>query len=235
MFSNGFGTLGAVPTNLNTLNPVSNIGKDKFDRVKLRFAPRHPFASYPANSILGPLAATNGLVWPLKPSVTIQNQVEYESLNLTHAIQELHSFNSNKAPVINITGQFVCPTVDDALYAMAAIHFLRSASKMAFGNASLNKTTGLPAGTPPGAPPPVLLFSGYGPAMFNDLPVIINSYPLDLPTDIDYITIPFGPAAGTRLPVSFTLSVSLTVQQSPQNMRNFDLNYYTQSGQKSWW
>ena len=236
VFNNAFATQGnpeklsVKPTVLKRLS-----GADKFDRVKLRFMPGHPYASYPAGSILEPLAQTNGLVWLFKPTVSVTNSVDYETMNLTHAIQEIHSFSSNKAQTINVSGLFVINTIDDALYAMAAIHFLRTASKMSFGTAGTSETTGLPAGVPVGSPPPVLLLSGYGPGMFNELPVIITGCPLELPIDVNYVEIPYGPAQGTKLPVSFTLSVSLTVQQSPQNMRSFSLDKYGMKNIQGWW
>lgn len=236
VFNNAFATQGN-PTKLsvNPSNLINLSGADQFDRIKLRFMPGHPYASYPLGSILEPLAETNGMVWLFKPTVSVANSVDYETMNLTHAIQEIHSFSSNKAVTISISGLFVNNTIDDALYTMAAIHFLRTASKMSFGTAGTISETGLPSGIPIGSPPPVLLLSGYGRCMFNDIPVIITGCPLELSSDVNYIEIPYGPAQGTKLPVSLTLSVTLTVQQSPQNMRSFSLDKYGMNSIKGWW
>lgn len=235
VFSNPFATVGGVSSPLNNSSTRSPSGADKYDRAKLRFIHGHPYASYPG--ILNPLVQTNGLVWPFKPIITVTNTVEYETMNLTHSIQEIHAFGTNKATTISVTGQFIIQNIDDALYALAAIHFLRVSSKMAFGlsGSSISATTGIPDVIPAGSPPPVLLFSGYGQSMFNDLPVIITSVPFTLPQDVDYISIPSGPGMGTKIPVMFSVDVSLTVQQSPVNMRNFNLGNYANAGQKSWW
>ena len=240
IFNNAFATLSGPGT--LTTNNFNNINQnaDQWDRVKLRFAPAHPLASYPTGSMLHPLAATTGLVWLYKPSVSISSNVEYESMNLVHSISEVHSFVANRAPTITVSGPVISQTVDDAMYALACIHFLQSVSKMAFGNTGLSNTQtlntlGASATIPTGSPPPVILLSGYGQAMFNDIPVIVTSFGLDLPADVDYIEVPTGPGAGTKIPVSFMLQVSLTVQRSTANMRGFNIDTFSRYGIKSWW
>jgi hypothetical protein len=229
--NNGFATISAVPS--DTVIPMNQLGtgSDKFDRVKLRYKSGHPMASYPG--ALNPLARTTGLVWLFKPAIQVTMPVDYESVALTHSIQEIHAFSSNKAPTISVSGQFVSQNIDEATYALAAIHFMRSVAKMSFGTEVF--VNGQVAGTPIGSPPPVLLLSGYGLLMFNDIPVIVTNVSLDLPADVDYIQVPYGPGNGTKIPVSFNLTANLVVQQSPANMRNFALDSYVTSGQKGWW
>lgn len=236
-FANAFSTLSNLGQ--NTINPTSqtNEGADKWDRVKLRYREGHPMAMYP--DMLRPLSRTTGLVWLYKPSVQVALNVDYESLNLTHSIQEIHSFSANRAAQISVAGQFVSQTIDEAMYALAAIHFMRSVSKMSFGTENIATLTGLPgstvSNTPLGSPPPVLLLSGYGSLMFNDVPVIVTNFSLDLPADVDYIEVPTGPGFGTKIPVSFNLQAQLVVQHSPQSMRQFNVDTYTRSGIKGWW
>jgi hypothetical protein len=236
-FSNAISTL----TNLgaNNVNPTSpiNTGADQWDRVKLRYRSGHPMAMYP--NMLRPLAATTGLVWLYKPSVQVALNVDYEALSLTHSIQEIHAFTANRAAQISVAGQFVSQNVDEAMYSLAAIHFMRSVSKMSFGTENISTLSGLPgstvSNTPIGSPPPVLLLSGYGSLMFNDVPVIVTNFSLDLPADVDYIEVPTGPGAGTKIPVSFNLQAQLVVQQSPQDMRAFNVDTYTRNGIRGWW
>jgi hypothetical protein len=45
-----------------------------------------------------------------------------------------------------------------------------------------------------GAPPPILLLSGYGRYMYNDIPVIMKSYQISMPNDVDYIQVPVNSA-----------------------------------------
>lgn len=233
VFNNAFSTTSSLGVNVLSPNQPSS-GRDPYDRVKLRFKPGHPMASYP--QVLAPLARTNGMVWLYKPAIQIQSAVDYETLGLTHSIQEIHAFSSNKAAQISVSGQFVVQDVDEAMYALAAIHFMKSVTKMSFGTAGpTDADTGESLGTPLGSPPPVLLLSGYGNMMMNDIPVIVTNFSLDMPADVDYISIPFGPGSGTKIPVSFSLLASLVVQQAPRDMRAFDLDSFTQFGKMGWW
>jgi hypothetical protein len=233
VYNNAYGTTSNQGDDTIDTDNQSSPDADPYDRVKLRFKPGHPFATYPG--VLNPLLQTNGMVWLFKPSVQLNSTVDYETLSLTHSIQEIHAFMSNRATQISVTGQFVSQNVSEAMYALAAIQFMKTVSKMAFGTDTVSAATGLSSGVPVGSPPPVLLLSGYGPLMLNDLPVIVTSFALDLPADVDYIEVPFSPSNGTKIPVSFSLVANLTVQQSPANMRKFNLNTFAQNGQQGWW
>jgi len=233
VFNNAIGTTSNIGNNFLNSDSQPGNGADKWDRVKLRYKPGHPMAMYP--NMLRPLARTTGLVWLYKPSVQIQSAIDYETLALTHSIQEVHAFSSNRAAQITVSGQFVSQNLDEAMYSLAAIHFLRSVSKMSFGSEAGITSDVSVAQTPLGSPPPVLLLSGYGTLMMNDLPVIVTNFSFDLPPDVDYIEVPSGPGFGTKIPVSFSLAVSLVVQQAPQDMRSFNVDNFTRFGIKSWW
>ncbi len=76
-----------------------------------------------------------------------------------------------------------------------------------------------------GLPPPVLLLSGYGEYMFNDLPIIINNFSMDLPSNVDYIQVDHQ-GATTWLPSLTTFNLTITVQTSPEQQRKFDWNKF---------
>jgi len=230
VFANGFSTVSLGANNIPQTNQP-DFNADQWDRVKLRYRTGHPMASYPG--ALTPLAATTGLVWLYKPAVQVQMNVDYETMSLTHSIQEIHAFSSNRAASISVSGQFVSQNIDEAMYALAAIHFMRSVAKMAFGT----EVPGATNATPIGSPPPVLLLSGYGPLMLNDIPVIVSNVSFDFPADVDYIEIPSSAmgTGGTKIPVSFNLTANLIVQQAPQDMRSFNVDTYTKTGIRGWW
>ena len=60
------------------------------------------------------------------------------------------------------------------------MHFLRAVTKMFFGE---DEGYGLK-----GNPPPILHLSGYGDKMFRKVPVIINTFNVELRAGIDYIS-----------------------------------------------
>ena len=95
---------------------------------------------------------------------------------------------------------------------IAAIHFCRTVSKMAFGQS-----------TNAGTPPPVLLFSAYGDYVFNDINVIMNSFSISYQEDVDYIQIP---NSNSYLPAVFSISLTLMVQNSPAKARSFNLDQF---------
>jgi hypothetical protein len=104
-------------------------------------------------------------------------------------------------------------------YALAAIHFLRTASKSYFGETDAK-------GNNAGMPPPVLVFSGYGNFMFNSLRVILTNHTMTFDETIDTIPINIAGIGSSsvggqiRLPAMFNISVELVVIQTPTRMRN---------------
>jgi hypothetical protein len=130
------------------------------------------------SGLLNPLRATNGMVWPYTPTITYQQDVNYTTVDLVHTNQELYAYNRTNALKLTVSGQFSVQNQTEGIYALACIHFLRTVTKMWFG-ASKN----------PGTPPPVLLFDAYGQYMFNQLPVIVTTFTVGMPNDVDYVPV----------------------------------------------
>lgn len=165
-----------------------------------------------APQILAPLSATNGMVFPYTPVVDYNQSVDYSSYDPVHSNQEFHAYTRTKAPVINISGRFTAQNSTEAAYCLAAFHFCRVVSKMAFGQSQS-------AGTPP----PILLLSGYGEYMLNDIPVIMTNFTISLPEDVDYVAVP---NSSSYVPAIFTISISLVVQNTPAELRAFSLEQF---------
>ena len=77
---------------------------------------------------------------------------------------------------------------------MACIHFLRSVTMMNFGQTDPNA----------GTPPPVLIFDAYGPFVFFNLPVIVKSFNVTFPEDVDYVQVNTNGVTSTTTPGSVT-------------------------------
>ena len=71
---------------------------------------------------------------------------------------------------------FFVENAKEAQYWVAMTHFLRSVTKMDYG-----------LGQNSGAPPPLIFLNGYGDFVFPNVPVIIKTFSVDLPADVDYI------------------------------------------------
>ena len=176
-----------------------------------------PSTSIGASNLLQPLIATNGVMFPYSPQITFEQSVDYTQTEMiqTNLTYEVYS----KTPSVNITiaGKFTIQNQTEGKYAMAVIHFFRVASKMYFGTLSGNNA---------GLPPPILLLNGYGTYMFNNLNCILKTHSWSYDEAVDTISV--SVAGGTaRLPCVFTMSVNLTVQQTPQAMRSkFNLDAF---------
>jgi hypothetical protein len=170
------------------------------------------------SNVLGILHSTNGMLFPYTPSIEWGQSVDYTSTSLTHSNQDFHTYKSTPSTSLRVSGEFTIQNKREAHYMIAVIHFLRVVSKMYFG---------LPTpGYPTGMPPPILIFSGYGNFMFNDLPVIIKEHGFSLGKDVDYLDIDVA-GGRVRLPAILTISISLIVQNTPKKLREeFNLNKF---------
>ena len=163
----------------NNQGGFTNDSDARSRRVRLRPKPDGAIQIYGSNGILQPLRSTNGLVWPYQPAIEYTQTVDYQAIDLVHVNQEIMSYTKTPAPKFGVSGQFSVQNQQEGAYALAAIHFMRTVTKMYFGSSDPNA----------GTPPPVLLFDAYGQYMFNQLPVIVTQFKHELPADVDYVPI----------------------------------------------
>lgn len=216
-------------------------------RVRLRFKPGAgiPGGIGSEDGIMAPLKNTSyGIVFPYQPTITYQQDVTYQSMEIVHANQDFHVYSRTPALKLQVEGEFTVQNQIEGKYALASIHFLRTVTKMSFGTVNQLDT---------GTPPPVLLFDAYGQYMFNSLPVIVTSFTIGLPKDVDYVPVNVmasdnannpasksaaefdninntsltGDGAGYAwLPAVFMITVQLTVQNTPARLRAFNLQEF---------
>ena len=146
-------------------------------RVRLSIPPNF-FAS---SSVLAPLKNAGGLVFPYTPTISISHSAQYDDVAITHQNYQFMAYQNSKANAISISGPFNVEDAVQAQYWIAAVHFLRSATKMYSGD-----------GESAGSPPPILSLNGYGDFVFKNVPVVITSFSIDLPADANYIATTMG-------------------------------------------
>jgi hypothetical protein len=189
------------------------------------------FYNNPNNLIMYPLSQTKGLVFPYTPSVTVAHSARYGTSPLTHSNYASYFYEGSEVGSIRIQADFTVQNVDEGQYLMAAIQFMRSTTKMFYGNSDL-------AGTPP----PMVFLNGYGPAYLPNVPCVVQSFEHTMPADVDYVDIPvatvLNSSAGsqinqnssgvlTRLPTNSTMSIVLQPVYSRTNIYdNFTLETY---------
>jgi len=132
------------------------------------------------NNRLAPLHDLGGFFWPLTPSMMIQHTANYNALAQTHSNYPFQAYQNSQVDQMNIIGEFPVQNQQDALYWVAVVNFLRTMTKMFFGK---EETSSLK-----GNPPPILHLNGYGDHMFQNVPVIVNTFNVELRSGIDYIS-----------------------------------------------
>jgi len=180
-------------------------------RVRLSIAPGFGDAV-----IMKPFTLTdNNLVFPYTPSIIISNSASYTPIKPVHSNYPFYAYQNSQVDNITITGDFTVETMEDGKYWIAMVHYLRSVTKMAYGD------------TPNvGAPPPVIHLNGYGEYVFHNVPVVVTNFTVELPTDIDYIFVQRLGNRGTHVPTKSSLSVTLIPMYSRRDIKRFSLESF---------
>ena len=146
-------------------------------RVRLRLAPGSQALYKNGDSgILNPLKATDGVIFPYTPQIIVNYQADYNKTQPTHSNYAQYFYTGSQITDIQLTGTFTAQSTKEADYLLAVIHFLRSATKMNYGQDAN-------AGTPP----PMVFLDGHGENQFNDHPCVIQQFNYVLPPDVDYV------------------------------------------------
>lgn len=170
-----------------------------------------------SNSLLQPLVATNGVVFPYTPNITVSHKANYQSTRLTHSNYAAYSYEGSEVDAINIDGEFTVQNITEGQYLIAAIYFFRAASKMFFGaQESVNR----------GNPPPILLLDGYGAPYFPAIKCVLTSFSHTMPADVDYMPIPVEDSE-VRLPTTSKITISLQPVYSRKSLhRDFSIDEF---------
>ena len=146
-------------------------------RVRLQLAATSNYL-YNANppGILGPLAATNGVIFPYTPQINTAYKANYEQYDLVHSNYRGVYYKNSRVDDLNIRGVFTAQDTNEANYLLAVIHFFRSVTKMFYGKDEQR-----------GSPPPLVYLSGLGMNQFYGHPCVVSSFTYNLPDQVDYI------------------------------------------------
>lgn len=149
-------------------------------RVRLSLAPgaNYLYKASPVQGILKPLLATDGIIFPYTPSIAVSYAAHYDTSDLIHSNYKIFQYKNSSVDQVSITCEFTAQDTFEANYLLAVIHFLRSVTKMFYGQDD---------GPKPGTPPPLCYLTGLGAFQFDAHPLAITSFNYSLPTDVDYI------------------------------------------------
>ena len=187
-----------------------------------------PPGSFETSPILEPLKTMgNKLIFPFTPTISISHSATYSAMDPVHSNYPFFSYENSKVDKINLQADFYLENSVDANYWLAMVHFLRSTTKMYFGGNTEYA----------GAPPPVLKLNGYGDYVFKNVPVVVTSFQMELPKDVDYIAAgiitPGDATKGSKdpsinvgvayAPVKSSISLTLQPAYSRESVRKFNM------------
>ena len=177
----------------------------------------------PGFNLPGPLGTklnqTNGMVFPFTPQIILQHTANYNQLRPTHSNYPFPVYQNSAVDNITITGDFLVENADEAKYWIAVMHYLRSVTKMAYGNTSNQ-----------GSPPPVVKLNGYGDFVLKNVPVVVTVFSVDMPNDVDYIHVPDIGPQGTWVPVRSQIMVQCMPTYSRRAVQSFSLDKFVAGG-----
>ena len=162
------------------------------------------------------------MVWPYLPQITMASTANYDSFAPAHSNYPLLTYKNSQVDDIQIQGKFTVQSQMEGLYWLGAVHFLRTVTKMYFGQ-----------GANLGNPPPICTLNGYGDFVYKDVSVVVKNFNVSLESDVDYIAVQLHGSAGSKsgpsvsyVPTVSTISVTVAPVYSRGKMKNFDLNKF---------
>lgn len=174
-----------------------------------------------------PVMKTGGFTFPFTPSIIMSHSANYSTNNPVHTNYGFNSYNYSSVDQIQVNGEFYVQNGLEAEYWVSAVHYLRSVTKMRYGEGSSDA----------GSPPPVVMLNGYGDFVFKNVPVVVTNFNIELPQDPDYIqTGLFAEAQGDTdegtyqsiawAPSQSQFTLTLQVQYSRASVGQFNMNNF---------
>jgi hypothetical protein len=212
---------GAVTANIKTAGQSVEVAKDL--RVRIKVPPK--YIQNVTQGLGGELSSSNigGIIFPYTPSISLENSAEYANSNPTHSNFSVYFYKNSKVSPISISGKFTVQNEQDAGVYLATVHLLRSLTKMRSGGSTGDMDSG--------APPPICRLFAYGDFMFDNTPVVISSFRLELPDGVDYYKL--GKIQGSpayslygvnSVPTVSSISITCIPIYSRQEMQQFSVD-----------
>ena len=158
------------------------------------------------------------MIFPFNPTVLFGASANYSQVQPTHTNYPYQAYQNSQVDTISISGEFFNENEEDAQYFLACLGFLRTMTKMFYA-----KNPFL------GNPPLISRLNGYGEHVLNNIPVVIQSFTMDLGSEVDYIPCTY-PASGGKMnyvPTQTLLAVNLLVQYSRRSRSEFSLDEFS--------
>lgn len=188
-----------------TLKDETNFEAKKDWRVRLSLSPGATYLYRDdSNKLLAPLQSTDGILFPYTPSINVQYAANYGAVRPAHSNYAFYQYENSSIDSVSITCDFTAQDTYEGAYLLAVIHFLRSCTKMFYGQDQNPK---------PGTPPPLVYLFGFGDFQFNAHPLVITGFNYSLPADVDYLRVGELGTFGSAPPGSGLEEVTVTAKK----------------------
>jgi hypothetical protein len=195
----------------------NKMGKDL--RVKIMVPSNYltPYTTGLANE-LG-VSNLHGIVFPYTPSISVDYKADYSSQQPLHSNFPINFYQKSTVGSISISGKFSVENAKDAAVYIATTHLLKALTRMRSGGKTGDHDSG--------SPPPVCRLFAHGTWMFNNVPVAITSFRVELPDSVDYFTMKdTNQYAMTSVPTMSTIAITLLPMYSRNEMLDFNVTDY---------
>lgn len=151
------------------------------------------------------------------PRISETRSAQYSEINLIHHPGSILKYERTSSRSWNVTAKLISRNQQEASDNQVILNIVRGWVMPYYGaGTEKNDPDKL------GAPPAVLMFSGYGEKNISKIPVVLESYSNDWPNDCDYIPT----LSGDPFPVIMDLTLNLKESYSPAEYSNFNLFAY---------
>jgi len=159
----------------------------------------------------------NQVIFPFNPSILFGSSANYNQVHPIHVNYPYNAYQNSQIDSITISGEFLNETKEDGEYFLSVIHYLRTMTKMFYGDSN-----------PQGNPPLIARLNGYGNFVLNNIPVVIQNYTMDLGTEVDYIQV--DKQGQNYVPTQTLVTVTCLPQYSRRVQSGFSLNTFAAGG-----
>jgi hypothetical protein len=171
------GILNAIGNTAGDIASAVSMFSDNADPNDWRVRLSLPnWISFRTSPVLKPLQDAGGLIFPYTPTINIKSDANYSAEPITHNNYSVTSYRNSVPGEISINAPMNVEDATQATYWIAAVHYLRSVTKMFSGN-----------DPKAGNPPPLVYLNGYGNYVFKNVPVVVTRFECQLGNDCDYI------------------------------------------------
>lgn len=204
-----------------TIIPISGKPANDDLRVKIRVPDKYlTFATIGTPDMTKtPLNDMGGIIFPYTPSISYGVKSTYSEQVPLHSNFALQFFKNSSISEITITGKFTVENVDDAEVYLSTVLLIKSLMRMRSGGAAAGDGDS-------GAPPPVCRLDAYGEMMLKNVPIVINSFRVELPDSVDYFTYKGMLSGNNAVPTVSLLAITCLPMYSRNEMQKFSVQNY---------